>query len=285
MKMRSFEAIEKNYIDVINEVESAICKLLNTIDIQEIAKYNIGLSIYGQFRYEYFIQREKRRFLLTLDEVNKSKKAASVCDLGCFIPYLPIALSLTGHKVKIVDKYSLYSQSFKDSIQRISDDYSIEVHDLDILSDDMERLESNDVVLLMAVIEHLNGSPRHLINKIRKIMKPDALLFSEVPNIAEFSKRIRMMFGHSPLPQYKDYFYSEYPYAGHNREMTVEEVRFLFENCDFQIMSLLCYDYSDDRIGTLSSALVKLLKHIAPVRYKGEGIWVKCRPGQPFTHD
>ncbi len=113
------------------------------------------------------------------------------------------------------------------------------MHDLDILSDDMVRLEYNDVVLLMAVIEHLNGSPRRLINNVRKIMKPDALLFSEVPNISEFSKRIRMMFGHSPLPQYKDYFYSEYPYAGHNREMTVEEVRFLFENCVFKLCR--CY--------------------------------------------
>ncbi len=123
MKTGSFEAIENKYSGVLLEVEAAIKKLLNTIDIQEIAKYNIGLSIYENFRYEYFIQREKRRFLLTLDEVNKSKKASSVRDLGCFIPYLPIALSLTGHKVKIVDKYNLYSQSFKDSIQRISDDY------------------------------------------------------------------------------------------------------------------------------------------------------------------
>lgn len=275
--MKSFKEIENKYSKVLDEVETAVRKLLDTIDIQEIAKYNVGLSIYGQFRYEYFIQREKRRFLLTLDEVNQSKMAASVCDLGCFIPYLPIALSLTGHKVKIVDKYSMYSQSFKDNIRRISDDYDIEVHDLDILYDDIGQLESVDVVLLMAVLEHLNGSPKRLMESIRSIMRPDALLFSEIPNIAEFSKRIRMLFGHSPLPKYKDYFYSKYPYAGHNREMTVEEVRFLFETCGFHIMSLLCYDYSEHRTGTLASSLVRLLKRVAPLRHKGEVIWVKCR--------
>ena len=280
MKIESFKDIEKKYASVLKEVDRAVRQLVSTIDVKEIAKYNVGLSIYGEHRYEYFIEREKRRFLLTMNEINKSKKGATVCDLGCFVPYLPIALSLTGHRVRIVDKYSLYSQSFKDSISRISRDYSIDVHDLDILVDDLGQLEANDVVLLMAILEHLNGSPRHLINNVRKIMKPDALLFSEVPNIAEFSKRIRMMLGHSPLPLYRDYYYSEYPYAGHNREMTVEEVRFLFEECGFKILSLLCYDYSRDKSYSLISSLMKILKHITPVRHKGQVIWTKCRLNQ-----
>ena len=49
-------------------------------------------------------------------------------------------------------------------------------------------------------------------NEVKEILKDEGLLLFEVPNIAEFTKRLRMLLGFSPLANYNDYFDSDYFY-------------------------------------------------------------------------
>jgi len=235
-------------------------------------------------KFKYFVEVEKRRFLKALDIITRDRSQGTVCDLGCFIPYLPLALATIGFDVKIVDKYALYGSRFRDEIFRLAESKSIQVFDLDIVNDGFETLGQNDVVLLMAVVEHLNGSPRYLLEKIHAIIGSDGFFVFEVPNIAELVKRFRAFLGFSPLADYHDYFHSAYPFTGHNREMTVPEVFYMLEHAGFSVEHCDCYDYSKDAVVTWKGRLALSLKAFIPMKHKGQSIIAKARPCGLSTH-
>jgi len=270
--------LERKYAALLKSAEATIRSLTSSIDIGEISRHNYGYRRYSENPHEWFVEAERFRYLRALDLILSSKTDGTVCDLGCFIPFLPVCLSLAGLRVKIVDKYSLYSEAFKAAIERTVSAHGIEIFDLDLLRDDFSSLGKNDIVLMMAVIEHLNGSPKALMEKSREIIRQGGFLLFEVPNLAEFSRRFSFLRGKSPLPNYEDYFLSEYPFAGHNREMTVEEVEFLFSRTRFAIDFIDCYDYHEDPIPGLWFSVHRWIRKMAPVKNKGQAILVQARP-------
>ena len=68
----------------------------------------------------------------------------------------------------------------------------------------------------------MNGSPKKLIDKIKLLMDKDSLLYIHVPNICKLSNMVSILRGKSLLPSYENYFFSLYPFEGHNREMTLD---------------------------------------------------------------
>jgi len=265
----------KKYSSLIKDVDRLIMPLIDAIDVRDISKHNIGYLDYGIDKYKCFIEFEKNRFIKVIDLISDSLGQGVVCDLGCFIPYLPVALSLLGYQVKIVDKYELYAANYKNHLTIFAEKNNIELFDLDILEDDFDILGKNDVALLMAVVEHLHGSPKNLFDKIRRIITEKGFLIFEVPNIAQFTKRLKILLGYSPLVDYQLYFNSAYPFSGHNREMTVAEVKYLFEQTGFTIDLLDCYDHYRPSPLTLKNVLVELIKSVTPLRHKGQAILVK----------
>jgi SAM-dependent methyltransferase len=268
------------YRELIRDADRVILPLLESIKIDDLAKHNAGYRRYDVDRQKHFVEREKGRFLKVLDWIECDVRRGTVCDLGCFVPYLPVAMSLLGYQVKIVDKYSLYAETFKEAILRIAEANRIEVFDLDIVAEDLTPLGVNDVVLLMAVVEHLNGTPRALMEAARRCLGDDGALVFEVPNLAAFAKRVRLLFGCSPLPDYATYFASGYPFLGHNREMTVSEVRYLLEHTGFRIERMDCYDYHLQPPETFKGWGLELLKRVTPIRDKYDSILALARPQQ-----
>ncbi len=263
---------------LLGEIDEIILPLIESINVDDLSRYNAAYRGYGGQKFRHFVEDEKRRFLKALTVVMEDRATGLVCDLGCFIPYLPLALARLGYRTRIVDKYALFRERFRRAIYRLADSAGIEVFDLDILQDNFAPLQQNDVVLLMAVVEHLNGSPRHLMEKVRSIIAPGGFLIFEVPNIVELSKRLRMLLGRSPLVEYRAYLDSEYPFMGHNREMTVAEVRHLLAATGFQAEWIDCYDYSLlDGHGAIPR-LLRQLKRWIPSRNLGESIMAKAQP-------
>jgi len=273
-------ALEQKYAMLLKAADTTIRSLVSSIDIGEISRHNYGYRRYGENPYRWFIEAERFRYLRALDLILSSRKEGTVCDLGCFIPFLPVCLALAGFHVKIVDKYSLYSETFKAAMERTATAHGFDMFDLDLLQDDFSGLGENDIVLLMAVIEHLNGSPKSLMVNTRRIIRPGGFLLFEAPNIAELSRRISFFKGKSPLPEYEDFFLSDYPFSGHNREMTVEEVEFLFSRTGFAIDFLECYDYHEDNSSGLRAAIHRWMRGVVPLKNKGQVILVQARPNK-----
>ena len=96
-------------------------------------------------------------------------------------------------------------------------------------------------------------------------------------------ERIRFLMGRSPLPDYGVYLDSAYPFTGHNREMTVGEVRLLLEDAGFEIERLMCYDYTPTRTMSIKGRLLRAAKRVLPGNF-GESILALARP-VPTAHE
>jgi len=273
---RNIRDLKREFGNLIQEVDTAVRPLIDSIDIQAISKHNAGYMRYGTDKFRYFVESEKNRFIKALDIILRDRRQGVVCDIGCFIPYVPVALSLLGYNVRVVDNYDFYGSRFKESILAFSQTHRLSLFDLDIIQNDLDLLGKNDIVLLMAVVEHLHGTPQFLFNKIHNLLNEGGKLLFEVPNIAALNKRFRMLFGHSPLSDYSDYFHSSYPFTGHNREMTVAEVRYLFHQAGLTIEHLECYDYEDAKNIQWRGKLVRFLRAIIPSKNTGQSILVKA---------
>lgn len=276
MKLHIEQILEKHK-SVIAETDQLVRPLLESLNIEEIAKFNAGFKRYKENPFA-IMEGEKLRYVRVLEMITNARKTGNICDLGTFVPYLPIMLASLGYEVTIVDHFKFYGPHFESEIRSITAKKSIKVVDLDILNDGFEPLGSHDIVLLMAVLEHLNGTPKALMQKIRSLCRQDGFVLIEVPNIVEFSKRIQMILGRSPLPDYATYFESAYPFMGHNREMTISEVLYLMNRTGFNVQQLFCYDYAPYRVPTFKGWLVQMLKKVVPLRDKGEVISVIANP-------
>jgi len=239
----SFRKIENKFAKLILEVDQTIHEFVDEIDLVGLAKNNKHYQNVGRDPFKYLIETQKKRFLIALDWITEHCPAGTVCDLGCFIPWLPVALARLGYVVKIVDRYDYHGALFESLIKRLTERESIEIHYVDILADSFDSLGKNDLVMLMAVVEHLNGSPKDLLIKAQNIINTDGSFLFEVPNIAAILRRLQLLLGTSPLADYDEYLESVYPFPGHNREMTVSEVKILLERTGFVIDRLECFDY------------------------------------------
>lgn len=262
--------------EIIEITSKKIYDLLETIDFSEQILRNPLYKKYSENKFHFYIEMEINRYIKVLNyivnEINNDKRKLTICDYGCMLPFLPTALSLLGHNVTIVDKYEYYGDEFKNAVTRYCADNNLKIVDIDILVDDFDIIEKSDISLNLAVVEHLNGSPKNLLRKIHGRTKSDGYFIFDVPNIANLLKRIRLLLGHSPLDNYDYYLDAPYPYMGHNREMTVDEVRLLMRATGFDLEKIDTYDFNPYSTVTRKGRFVNLLKPIIPIKNIGECI-------------
>ena len=84
-----------------------------------------------------------------------------------------------------------------------------------------------------------------------------------MPNIATLWHRLQFLRGVSPLPDYRDYLHSSYPFAGHNREMTVGEVRMLLDAAGLAVDRIESFDYSPRAPG-IKPAMLRVIQRALP---------------------
>lgn len=265
----------KEISEIADITSEKIRLLLDDIDFAEQARRNTLYKKYADNKFHHYVEMEINRYIRAVEIIkifDPNNKKTSVCDFGCMIPFLPLALSNMGYKVSIVDKYEYYGENFKDAIKNFSLENNLNIIDLDIINDPFDTIENCDIALNLAVVEHLNGSPKNFIKKIRGTLNPDGFFVFDVPNIANFVKRVRVLMGYSPLDNYKDYFEAPYPYMGHNREMTVSEVSYLMSASGFDLKHIETYDFNPYSTITRKGRIVKKLKPFIPIKNLGECI-------------
>ncbi len=93
---------------------------------------------------------------------------------------------------------------------------------------------SFDLVVCNAVIEHLHGAHKDVFLETRRVLKPGGSFVFTTPNLASLLKRVRFLFGRSPMWDMKDYFDQGHGFTGHVREFTVKECREMLVWTGFQ---------------------------------------------------
>jgi hypothetical protein len=217
---------DEKHLDLIkNEVLSDLQSLVSRLDCRRLSAFNRGYLSYLEDPFSKFVLDEKSGWdrIVGFYAFERGDTCKGILDVGTFIPYYPAVLKKWGYQVEVIEKMSLYGEGYEPIIDYL-DKQEIKIHNIDIINDPIDALPKGYDVLLIALLEHLNGSPRPLIEKIKTLMDEDSLLYIGVPNICKLQNIIRMLRGKSPLPSYHNYFFSSYPFEGHNREMTLKEL-------------------------------------------------------------
>lgn len=98
----------------------------------------------------------------------------------------------------------------------------------------------------MAMIEHLPSSPKILLDNLYRVTAENGKLILEIPNIAYWPNRLRLLRGRSIHPAIDEYYESKPPFLDHHREYTEQELRQVLRWSGFAIDDLLTFNYTLD---------------------------------------
>ena len=213
---------------VYREAVRDLAPFLTPDRLEVIARHNPGWRP-ERFDAVAYLETSEARYAaaLAVFERNGGQAAGEelrVLDVGGFMGPLPLALVRLGARVTLSEHYDYYDGAF-DELRDYLIGQGVEVWDLDL----SEALDSQpddrfDLVLAMAILEHLPSSPRPLLLNARGLLAEAGRLVVDVPNIAYWPKRVGLLRGISPLPAMADVYHAEAPFTGHHHEYTVAEL-------------------------------------------------------------
>ncbi len=236
--------VHHQVLEAYGDACRALRPFLEQLDFEMLAQHNQGYLRYAEDPVYYFIETEKHKFIYLLNYIYEHfEPSSSILDIGFFIPVIPIALSKLGYKVTSIEKMALYGDALFGLAAFVESTCGVRVWDRDVIYDPFEPgAETFDLVILSAIIEHLNGTPRLLFDRAKAFGKPGAHYIVTVPNVASLEKRLRFFFkGKPPFPPIKDYYDSAYPFSGHNREYSLHDFDYVLRRSGFEPVFLRSY--------------------------------------------
>jgi ubiquinone/menaquinone biosynthesis C-methylase UbiE len=164
-----------------------------------------------------------------------------ILDAGCGIGLFLRCMQLLGHNCTALDFVSTYREKYEKLFAEIPfHECNLEISELPF--DD----ETFDVVVCSQVLEHFTYSHLPAVIEMRRILKKGGLLFVDVPNVACFRNRIRMLRGKNITWDYERHYLKATPIRSgndcffpdrHNREFTLKELELLFRKAGFDDVS------------------------------------------------
>lgn len=263
---------------IVLETKEELKPLISNLDWEKLSKHNKGNLRYRNYPSGH-LDLEVIRYIKTVDYINANfQRYSSVLDIGFFVPLIPIALSKLGFRVFALEKLCYYNGALDNIINFAREKYGVNILDFDILNDTIPKSwETYDVVLLLAVLEHLNGTPKYVLDKVKALLNPTGFLIVEVPNAAALAKRLSFLLkGKPPFPPFEDYYDSEYPFSGHNREYTIQDVKYALERSGFEIVKIEVFHHTVRNILSWKGRLLRALERSGPPSWK-PSIWTVAR--------
>jgi len=132
-----------------------------------------------------------------------------------------------------------------------------------------------DLAIFTEVIEHLPNSPKPLLAEIFRTLRKGGWLVLTAPNVASFQHRKSAFAGRSNRPEIVSFYKMEgYPvgsvYRGHNREYTLQEMRYMLGKESFAIVHEETCDFSGQQ------SFGKLVHTVSGNLFRD---WHSLRPG------
>lgn len=259
--MKTYVEIKKAFAETRNE----LAPLLKRLDLEKISKHNNGYLEYTHDRVTRFIDAEERAHIKIIENlIHLLPEKACIVDIGFFIPIIPVTLSKLGFRVISFEKLSFYGDALDELITWASSAYEIEVMDFDILNDEILIFRDRfDAVILSAILEHLNGSPRLLLERASIIGKKNAYYFFTVPNVASLQKRVSLFFkGVGPFPPICVYYNSAYPFTGHNREYSMNDLAYVLKKSGYNILKIEAFNCHIPSVHSIKDQLNRIIAKI-----------------------
>lgn len=200
-------------------------------------------ALFPQEARERGLARGYYDFLWVLDQLlrtlGRPVAGLRVLDVGCGAGVLDLALTRLSARVTGLDRFDEYEAGHdnqmgttRDIVGRL-EAHGVEVLRRDIATEGLPDTGEYDVVLFLAVIEHLHESPRAVLTGIHRLLRPGGHLVITTPNHAWLRTRLRLLLGHSANHPLDQWWRS--PFFGHVREYTLPELRQILEWSGFQV--------------------------------------------------
>lgn len=202
----------------------------------ELLKRNENISLshieMDRDREIYYMEEHKYGFKKIIKSIPFLPKPIRILDIGTTPFTLFIKKKFQNYDVWTLDRTELMKERCEQAgIQLKScnlDNGSIPFED-----------EYFDIVIFTEVLEHIFAPPTDILAEIKRIIRPSGKLILAVPNIACLSKRIKLLFGITPLPNADHQMNKEWVHGhGHLHEYTKKEILSLCKSINFKISNV-----------------------------------------------
>lgn len=238
MSQLSFEQFDSVYQRSLNDIWRFWSNDLQT----ELSRHCYAWGP-GKIDFHDYLRSSSIRFFQAYRVINDLEAKPRICDVGGFWGVWPVTLREFGFEVAMTESLQYYGESFDPLFGHIRE-RGVTIHDYDPFGGNAEISETFDFVTAMAVLEHYPHSLKTFMTNVRSMLRPGGSIYLEVPNIAYLPKRVKMLFGGSPLVPVGDIYRSEVPFIGHHHEFTISELRNLAELAGLTITDEKFFNYS-----------------------------------------
>jgi len=221
--------------------------IVQPLDMKFKRKISLHEQAYLNFNFKYYLERSWIRcwnVYQLLPEISSKDKKIKLIDIGGFFGNFSLCLKRLGYDVSLAEVYDYYGDSF-DNLRKFLEKEGVQIIDMDLtlpFKSDFDK--QYDVILCLAILEHLANSPKALFENIKKILTKEGILLLEVPNLAYWLNRIKLLSGISILPSIETIYKSKIPFTGHHHEYVREEIVKLAQLNNLKLDQLVFYNYS-----------------------------------------
>jgi 2-polyprenyl-3-methyl-5-hydroxy-6-metoxy-1,4-benzoquinol methylase len=219
----------------------------------------------GREHYARYLRQSTIRVYHLIEQLRAlGVTGGTVLDIGSLFGQFAIPLQRLGFEVTAVDRYLAYEGAF-DGYTQFMRREGVRVIETD-RTDESARigaLGSFDVVICMAVIEHIPHTPRALLNTLASHVTSGGVLALDTPNIASYWNRKHLADGRSIHQPIENQFFSAVPYEGHHREYTANEMEWMLRQVGAQGIRTSRFDYNVLQFDELSREHVDALLAIS----------------------
>ena len=173
-------------------------------------------------RHRFLDLKELTQFIEVILDRREKRRGDDfkVLDVGTSLGILPLTLRSMGIDASACDhpRFGVYAEW----IAKEGVPYSR----FDLTDGELPYASGSfDVITFKQVIEHLPFSPKPALQSFYRILRPGGLLLLSTPNIARLSSVLRLLLRQSVHAPLDHFFHSEFPFTGHYREYTLDEIK------------------------------------------------------------
>lgn len=247
MNQLSFEQFDAVYQRSFNDIWPFWSR-----DMQcELARHCVGWGP-EMMDFRGYLLSSSIRFFEAYRAIERTEGKPRICDVGGFWGVWPLTLRELGFEVSMTESLHYYGDVFEPLFGHIRE-RGVTIYDHDPFDDNAKLTETFDLVTVMAVLEHYPHSLKAFMTNVLSMLRPGGSIYLEVPNIAYLPKRIKALFGGSPLVPAGEIYRSEVPFIGHHHEFTINELRDLAALAGLSIEEEKFFNYSPGEGGVAKS--------------------------------
>lgn len=178
---------------------------------------------------DYFEREGNGYYLEVLKKIKEFglKQESFILDVGTGFGIMSIALSKMGFRAWALDNENCFRN---EKIKDIFEKYKVKFNVVDVTVNKFPFPDNFfDLVVSLAVIDHLDKSPKNYLDEISRVLKKNGHFILVTPNWSSLENKIITVIKSTHPVSLISFYKSEDKFKGHIREYTVKEIETLLK--------------------------------------------------------